>query len=269
LSTTPFLNPTLLSDGVWSIDGPFHDLMYLVTGSRGAMLVDTGMGFGNLAATVRGLTDLPLIVVNTHGHPDHAGGNGGFSEVWLDPRDEGLMRQMSTDEFRLRDLKAAYAEDSPEYRRLAGSLVPARPYHLQALHPGQVFDLGGRRFEVLPVPGHTPGSICLLNAQEKSIFTGDSIVATPVWMYLKHSTSLATYLESLKQVRRRAAEFDTLLPGHQPTPLDKQQLEDLIACAEEILDGRGVGEPTRTFAGEGLQWKHVPASIIYDPDRLR
>jgi hydroxyacylglutathione hydrolase len=268
VSEIPLLTPKLLLEGLWSIDGPANDLMYLVTGTRQALLVDTGMGLGNLAQTVRDLTSLPLIVVNTHGHPDHAGGNGGFEEVWLAPQDEALMRQMTADQFLQNDLKRVRGGDDPAYHHLAESLVPARPYRLQALQPGQTIDLGGRCFEVLPLPGHTPGSICLLNPDEKLLFTGDSIVATPVWMYLQHSTSLSTYLAALKKVRERQAEFEVLLPGHQPTPLGKDQLHNLIACAEEILDEPGIGEPTRTFAGEGFLWKHGSGIIIYDPNRL-
>ena len=268
MSETLLLKPKLLLEGLWSIDGPANDLMYLVTGTRRAMLVDTGMGLGNLAGTVHDLTDLPLIVVNTHGHPDHAGGNGGFDEAWLAPQDETLMRQMTADLFRLDDLKRAHGKDDPVYRRLAESLVPVCPYRLQTLQPGQIIDLGSRKFEVLPLPGHTPGSVCLLNPEEKLIFTGDSIVATPVWMYLQNSTSLSTYLASLKKIRERQTEFEILLPGHQPTPLGKNQLNNLIYCAEEILDGRGIGEPTRTFAGDGLQWKHESGIIIYNPRRL-
>ena len=268
MSEIPLLMPKLLLEGLWSIDGPANDLMYLVAGTRRAMLVDTGMGLGDLTGTVRGLTDLPLTVINTHGHPDHAGGNGGFDEAWLAPQDEALMRQMTADRFRLDDLMRAHDNDDPVYRRLAESLVPASPYRLRVLQPGQIIDLGSRHFEVLPLPGHTPGSICLLNPDEKLLFTGDSIVATPVWMYLQHSTSLSTYLASLKKVQERQADFELLFPGHRPTPLGKDQLEALIACAEEILDGRGLGEPIRTFAGEGLQWKHGSGIIIYDPHRL-
>jgi hypothetical protein len=93
-------------------------------------------------------------------------------------------------------------------------------------------------------------------------------VATPVWMYLQHSTSLNTYLASLKKVQERQAEFKILLPGHQPTPLGRNQLDDLVSCAEEILDGRGIGVLTPTFAGEGLLWKHGSGMIIYNPQRL-
>ena len=68
-----------------------------------ALLVDTGMGVGDLAALVRSLTPLPVIVVNTHGHPDHAGGNGGFDEFFLHPADEPIMKKMCTEEYRQND----------------------------------------------------------------------------------------------------------------------------------------------------------------------
>ena len=262
-----FFKTRLVGENIWSIDGPANDLMHLVIGRKSALLVDTGMGLGNLASLVKSLTDLPLIVINTHGHPDHAGGNGGFEEVWLDPKDEELMRVMTSDEFRLDDLRRLHGGLDDEYKRLVEQLVRVRPYRLQPLHAGQIFDLGGRRFEVVPLPGHTLGSVCLLNSDERLLFAGDSIVATPVWMYLDYCTTLRAYLDSLKKVRERESEFETLFPGHQPTPLGRNQLHELITCAEEILAG-AVGEPVRTFAGEGLQWKHGSGIIIYNPSRL-
>ena len=55
---------------VWLISEYGAATCYLVTGSKYAMLIDTGIGVGNLSGLVSDLTDLPLIVVNTHGHPD-------------------------------------------------------------------------------------------------------------------------------------------------------------------------------------------------------
>ncbi|MEM5770347.1 MAG: MBL fold metallo-hydrolase, partial [Bacillota bacterium] len=43
----------------------------LLLGSKQALLVDTAMGIGNIAKEVRMITELPLTVVNTHGHIDH------------------------------------------------------------------------------------------------------------------------------------------------------------------------------------------------------
>jgi hydroxyacylglutathione hydrolase len=264
-----YLETKSVADSIWSIDGPANDLMYLVIGSERALLVDTGMGIGNLAGVVKSLTDLPLTVVNTHGHPDHAGGNSNFGQVWLPPKDYYIMREMCADEYRLNDLKTFLGESNPEYKHLVDGMISFKPYNIQPIKPGHVFDLGNRQFEVLETPGHTPGSVCLLDAKGKIMFTGDSIVATPVWMYLKHSVPVKTYCEGLKKLKEREDEFETLFPGHQPVPVGKSMLDDLIACAGEILDGSGVGERTQTFVGEGLLWTHGQGQIIYNPQNLR
>ena len=57
--------------------------LYLLEGEEKALLVDTGYGTNTLAAFVKTLTDKPLLVANTHFHPDHAGGNGEFPSVML------------------------------------------------------------------------------------------------------------------------------------------------------------------------------------------
>jgi hydroxyacylglutathione hydrolase len=261
-----FFKTKLIADRIWSIDGLSNDLMYLVEGNEKAMLVDTGMGFGDLSLQVRQLTNLPLMVVNTHGHPDHAGGNPNFDEVWFPEKDLIIMHTMCTDEYRLRDLKAFQGEDSSQYQQLLSGMVAYRPVKLHFLSRNQVIDLGQRKFVVVEIPGHTPGSIGLINSDEKLFFTGDSIVQTPVWLYLKHSLPFKVYFESIQDVKKREKEFETLFPGHNPTLLGKDLLDDLLHCAGEIWDQRGIGQLTKTFAGQGYLWKYGNASIIYDPE---
>ncbi len=266
---SPTFSTRLVGENIWSIDGPANDLMYLVTGGDRAMLVDTGMGIGNLAGVVRTLTKLPFTVVNTHGHPDHAGGNPAFSDVWLHPGDDQIMPVMCSDEYRLRDARAVLGEQALSEQGIATVLVPYKPYPVHPMHAGDVFDLGGRQFEVLEIPGHTPGSIGLLCKKERLLFSGDSIVATPVWMYLEHSLPLRTYLDALTRIAEKYDRLEAIYPGHQPTPLGHDHLLDLIACAQEILLSPGIGTLTKTFAGEGLAWVHGKGQIIYNPENLR
>ena len=64
--------------------------MYLVTGNLKAMLIDNGLGVANIRDYIKTLTRLPLIVVITHGHPDHAGENYQLREVYIDPDDMAM-----------------------------------------------------------------------------------------------------------------------------------------------------------------------------------
>ena len=75
------------------IDDAGESTCYLITGSEKALLVDTANGYEDLNEIVRSLTNLPVIVVNTHGHGDHIYGNVYFEEAWLHPADFALYDQ--------------------------------------------------------------------------------------------------------------------------------------------------------------------------------
>ena len=68
--------------------------IYLFLGEEKALLTDTGFGcFPDLKEKVKEITNLPLMVMNSHGHPDHCGGNASFGEVYADPAGyEGIMK---------------------------------------------------------------------------------------------------------------------------------------------------------------------------------
>jgi len=187
--------------------------MYLLLGEKRAMLVDTGFGTRDLPGAVRSLTGLPLVVVNTHGHYDHAAGDRLFPEVWAHPAEHGEIR---------------------------GTIEG--DYELKALHEGDTIDLGGRVFEVVSIPGHRPGAIALLERGEKLIVTGDNVVTTPVVMYMReHDTE--TLLASERKLRDMADAYDTIYPAHGVTPLDKSQIDRMIDCLEAYLRGDTTGVP--------------------------
>ena len=79
--------------------------MHLIIGSERALLIDTGMGAGDLKGAVEALTDKPVDVVNTHFHGDHTGGNGQFARVFCPEYDLPYLKsQMSHPEMRMRPL---------------------------------------------------------------------------------------------------------------------------------------------------------------------
>ncbi len=234
--TTTFTTQTV-TDGVWYIKDERGGVMYLVAGTERALLIDAGFGVDGLAAHVATLTDLPVSVVNTHYHMDHTGGNKDFSEAYI------------------------HTEDAP--------LVQESPVKLIPIYDGYTFDLGGRALRVIAVPGHTPGSICLLDKTARMLFTGDSPPHGAVMLHLPASLTVQAFFTSMRRLRTFAGEFDTIAPAHgEPHPVGTR-IDDLIACAARVLDGDLVGKPETTRFGECLRAEYGSASLMYLPDRLR
>jgi hydroxyacylglutathione hydrolase len=266
-ATESWLKAEKVADGVWRIDDHGSDNMYLVEGTRQALLIDTGLGVAKLSAFVKTLTRLPVIVVNTHGHPDHAGGNDQFPSVHADPLDFDVIKAFTTKESRQRTLERMTSGVPAADRVSADEAASLPPAALVPVRDGYVFDLGGRKLEVIEQPGHTPGELVLLDAANRLLFTGDNDNVL-VWLFLPTCRPLEVYLDSLKKLKRRDGEFDTILPGH-GTPLPKSFLGDQIACVESILDGSCTGEPYQSFAGSGLLCRHGSAAVAFDPGNLR
>ena len=89
-----------LGAGVFHIQDLFSDYMYLVAGEEKAALIDTGMGFPGLRQLVERLTDKPVIVLNTHGHLDHIGGNDEFDCIYLRPDDLAVYAEHGMESYR-------------------------------------------------------------------------------------------------------------------------------------------------------------------------
>jgi hydroxyacylglutathione hydrolase len=263
-----FLKTKLIHDSVWQIEGPLNDLMYLILGDEKAMLLDTGMGIGDLRKTVETLTSLPLIVVNTHGHPDHAGGNGSFAQAWINFKDLEIMKRMCATEFRANDIRRGTQVYGGDTAALLKALIEYKEVELLPYDEGAVFDLGRRKFTAIAIPGHTPGSMGLFDAEERILFSGDSVVTTPAWIYLDHSLPIETYCESLLHLRELTSGVKLFFPGHLPTMTKPDLLDDLIHCSQEILASPGIGKDFATFAGKGLLWSHSKGQIIYDPNKV-
>ena len=205
---------------VYLIDDAADSTCYLITGSERALLVDSVNGYEDLKAITKTLTDLPVIVVNTHGHGDHIYGNVYFEEAWLHPAD-----------FALYDQFFGYAKDIMEQNNL-------KPCPVKALEIGQIFDLGGVQLEVVDLSGHTAGSIGLLDKDARIIYTGDGL-NTHLWMQLDHSLPISTMLETFRKLKaEHGQDFDYVAHGHTKVLRDKEILDWMIQGCEDILAGR-------------------------------
>lgn len=183
------MNRTEVLPGVWHLEEDYRVYCTLVQGKTLALLWDTGQGRTDLAAYVAQQVPTPCLVLNSHGHSDHIGGNFRFPQVYAHRADWPLL--------------AAYA-------RLTGRETPVCP-----LEPGQCFALGGRRAEVISLAGHTKGSVGLLLAGEGLLLAGDGLNQTLLLLGAE-AAPLSQLRQTLEAVLR--LPFAHYLSAMPPTP---------------------------------------------------
>ncbi len=252
----------------WEIDEFDCASMFLLVGSEKAMLIDCGMGIGDLRGAVEMITDKPLIVVISHGHIDHTANARQFDEIWINPKDAGEAIPQSLERRR---------EDTRRIARRQKSCLGA-PYTMFNLYPydinvdlrepgpeekmpvihdlreGQQFDLGGGRIvTAYDCPGHTPGEMIFLDEQTRTLIAGDAlnfnlgVGAMPV----------ETTLRYLKRMRDMGDRYDGIWNGHHDframgMPLDEDCLPTAIAILEDALAGHIVPVETPSFWGQDI-----------------
>src|SRR5574344_192564 len=169
---------------------------YLVIGDNKALLIDNGNGAGNILKVAESLTKLPIETVATHMHPDHVGGRNWFKYFYVDSNDNCFT-------YKALCIKKANEMMIKMRKDLNLNLtISKKAYHHSeaiSIADGHDFELGNRHLKVVEVPGHTKGSIALLDDKEKIMFTGDS--GNPwIWLQLPGSTNVSTWLKSVDKL---------------------------------------------------------------------
>lgn len=219
-----------IMEGVTHIGDQMHVYATLITGSREAILFDTTNGIGNLREQVESLTALPYRVIASHGHGDHTRGNYQFDRVWLHPDDFAICREWNGNEARADSLRSAQRTGLVPEDFDTDAFLRGGPGRLEALDPKAVFDLGGLTVRVVPMPGHTPGSVGLLLRERRLLLTSDA--CNPMmWMFLKGALSIPAWARMLEQVK--GLPFDQFLPAHIPNLLPKSRFDIYLETARE------------------------------------
>jgi len=169
------------ADGVTHIWEPYVDPgvrcnIWHVRGRDRDLLVDSGMGLVPIAEHIAELSDRPVLCFATHSHFDHVGGHYEFAHRVMHGAEADIMaaptaENMLWGNYVTADIFTAlpFAGFEPE----SYSVRAAAPTEL--VDEGDVIDLGDRTFRVLHLPGHSPGSIALLETATGIFFSGDVV----------------------------------------------------------------------------------------------
>ena len=203
--------------------------IYLLIGTRSALLIDTGCGLFPLKPIIDDLIfDRTLLVINTHSHFDHICGNHEFDKVMIHKKERRLISKPCDVSF-LRDSAKSIVK---RYENNNYILSPTK--EIQPVIDNQVIDLGQLTVKIFHTPGHSPGCICLLTNKQE-LFTGDTVHYGA--MYLTKAT-LPITLSSISILLELYQENENIeiYPSHEEFAVNKNLLIDLSDGIRKIDD---------------------------------
>ena len=237
LRDEPWFEIYRIRPGVFAIYEPkqFEEVIsYLILGEKRALLLDTGLGVGQISDVVARLSSLPVTVINSHTHFDHVGGNVEFKNIWN--------RDLSYTRKNMRGQPNAYSRDTLAPERLCGPLPSGTDTKSHSIRPWKSthwlrdherIDLGGRIIEVIFTPGHTPDSLTLFDRANGLLFTGDTFYSGPIYLFVPE-TDFAAYTRSVARLAAIEPQITILLPSHNVPFADPIFLLRLATAVEEV-----------------------------------
>lgn len=220
---------TDFGSGIFNITAPpMHFQQYLVLGTEQALLIDSGFGLDSLKKVVESLTSLPVILVNTHGHPDHGGGNAELGSPWLHPADNDLYAYKCAYESRLEEAGHWGVEN------VAQRLQPTPPPPIP-MEDGHVFDLGGRALQVIHTPGHSRGSVCIFDTLSGALFAGDNLNAVATALVEDCAATVSEYMASMKKLLE--LPVTSVCTGHTPAVLSPDCIGKKLSAPDVFWQG--------------------------------
>ena len=220
--------------------GQFEEVVsYLISGEERALLFDTGLGIGDIRGVVSGLTDKPVVVLNSHSHYDHIGGNHQFEFIYGPDHPYTRERMQGLDHEAVKKAVAPAWVWKPLPAGFDPALYSNPGYEIdEFVSEGSLIDLGGRTLEVLLTPGHAPDSLCLLDRDRRLLFTGDTFYPAPLYTHIP-GASFTNYRASAHRLAAMAPLVSHLLPGHNQGLLGGEYLIRMAEAFDQIAADEG------------------------------
>ncbi len=232
---------TKIRENIWQIEEANSVCCTLVMGSEMAVLIDTGYGVRNLRTFVEDNITTPYIVINSHGHPDHIGGNHWFDTIYALKQEWEVIKH--------------FEENEP------------KGYELKEIQIGQCISLGNLNIEVVSLVGHTKGSIGFIVKEEKILIAGDAL-NEGLWLFNYGSLSMSDLYTTIKTTMD--LDFMTYLCGHSNQEYKKEKLISHLKNIENLsLDNctqqETIGFETYTSKYEDVNGK---SEIVFTIDKI-
>lgn len=222
-----------MNDDTWRIEDA-GVRFFLLAGKEKALLIDSGMQVHNAKEIAEGLVNLPIELLNTHGDMDHVGSNDEFASFYMNP---------------------AEASNYYNTNKKSGTIIPVTD--------GDVIDLGGRELEIITLPGHTPGSIAVLDKKNRVLISGDPIQDGDIFMF-GVQREMHAYLLSLKKLEKFNDHFDSIYPSHGTFPIGPEIIPALYDGAVRVMAGEVEGSDVEFHGVKIKRYDVGVAAFLYD-----
>ncbi len=186
----PYFKEKKIAPGTWQILS-HGDYIYLIEGEEESIVIDSGIGCGNLREFCQSLTDKPIYrMLLTHNHYDHTLNCYLFDAVYMSPK--------------------CYEKRWDSMGSVYSALEVPVDYPVVFLKHGDVIDLGGRELEVLNIEEHCLGSLQFLDRKEKILFCGDELNGN----FFDSRVSLEHSFRNVCEWKKLRGFYDTLCAGN-------------------------------------------------------
>jgi glyoxylase-like metal-dependent hydrolase (beta-lactamase superfamily II) len=194
-----------IAEGFYCIDQEYVRC-FLFLGEKEGLLVDTGVG-GDLRAYVEEITGLPIRVIFTHADGDHVGAAVQFENRLMHPSEFDYYRSKN-----------------------------AEPVPMEPVWEGDILDVGSYRFEVIHIPGHTPGSIALLEREKRFLIGGDSIQAGGNIFMFGNGRNFEAFRASMLKLEGLIGDFDKIYSSHYDLLVNPAVIKKLYTGAGRVME---------------------------------
>jgi len=196
---------------IWWIRESYHYedvLSYLIIWEEKALLFDTWMWIYNIKEAVYKITNLPIIVLNSHSHFDHIWWNSLFDEIWIynNEKIKNIAKNWVDKSIILENYVTEKFIKKPEFFDLKKFKIKWFNYK-KVLYDDEEINLKPFKFKVIHTPWHSIDHICIYEENKKFLFAWDLIYKWPIFI-----DNYIQFVNSIKKINKLKPK--SIFPWH-------------------------------------------------------